>query len=1193
MFLDVARFELRYQLRQPVFWIVTLVFFLLTFGMVTIEELQLADGGNVLRNSPFAIARAHMMLSIFFMFVTTAFVANVVVRDDDSGFGPIIRATPIRKLDYLFGRFAGAFMVASLCLLVIPLAMYVGTLMPWVDAEVLGPNRLRDYAFAYCALALPNAWFTAALFFAVATSTRSMMWTYICVVGVLVLYTASQAFLDRPALEHATALLDPFALSAMKSLTKYWTVTDRNTLIPEFTGLLFWNRMLWVVVGFALLAVAYAVFHFETRSARPVDSKAPEAGGNGSAAVVPLHAAIAGGPVPERHNARIQFLARIRFELLQVFKGPAFIVVLLFGVLNAVAGLWFAADDLYGTEVFPVTRVMIQALVGAFAFVPIIIAVYYAGELVWRDRERRMHEIIDATPAPDWTFAVPKALAIALVLFAVLGVSVLAAMLVQLLKGYTHFEIGKYLLWYVLPYGLDWSLLAILAVFLQAVSPHKFIGWGLMVLFLIFTLVAGSIGWDHNLYLYGGSPTVPLSDMNGVGRFGVAAAWFRAYWSAFAIMLLVLAHALWRRGAETKLAPRLRRLPQRLMGPAGAIAAVSLVVLVVLGGYIFLNTNIWNEYRTQPGDDQYTAEYEKTLIGFRDVPQPTMTDVKLEMDLAPHFPRLKTRGSYVLSNTGTTPLEYVHVGWSRDLKMAQLSVAGTELEKSFGHLNYRIYRFVPALAPGERRQLKFESVLEQRGFKNRGNITRLVDNGSFVDNFAFAPTLGVQTLFLLKDRATRRKYGLPAEQHVAKLEDESARGRNYVGVDRVNSDITITTVADQTPIAPGNKVSDVTKNGRRTARFVSDRPIHFFFSVQSARYTERVENYKGIELAIYYDQQHPWNVERMMTALKTGMDYFQANFSPYQYRQARILEFPAYDMFAQAFAGTMPYSESIGFIANFRDPNKVEYVTFVTAHELGHQWWAHQVLAADTQGATLLSETLAQYSSMMVMEKLYGPDEIRKFLKFELDEYLKGRGKEPVEELPLMRVENQSYIHYNKGALVLYLLRDRLGEDAVNSVLRDLIHRFAFKAAPYPTSLELVNGLRAVADAKQQDLITDLFERITLYDLQASVAQAKQRPDGRFDVTLEVRAHKRYADGKGKETEAPLDESFDIGLFTAEPGRGNFDTRNVVLMQRMPLHSGQQTFTFTVDQLPTYAGVDPYNKWIDRNSDDNLVLVRH
>lgn len=1187
MFTDIARFELRYQMRQPVFWVVTLAFFLFTFATVAVDAFNIGAGGSVHKNAPYAIAQTQLIMGMFSMFVTTAFVANAIVRDDDSGFAPIIRATRILKRDYLFGRFTGAFTASAIAFLAVPLGGLVGSFMPWIDPETLGATRPGAYIFSYAFLALPGLWLTATLFFAVATITRSIMWTYTCVVGLLIIYVIADILLKRPEFEAIAAIAEPFGISAYALTTKYWTAAERNSLYPLIDGLLLWNRLVWVAFGAGMLGLAFALFRPEGKGKAP--GKSEGAIDRGPAARVlrtPLPQ-----PVLNAATARTQLLARTRFDLAQVFRSPAFAILLALGIVNALLALRYSAD-LYGATIYPVTRHVIETLRQSFNLVPIIVAIYYAGELVWRERERRMHEIVDATPAPNWVLIMPKAFALALALVVMLLISAVAGMIFQTINGFPEYEIGKYLGWYVLPKAVDWSLLAILAVAFQVVAPSKYAGWGLMVLYMALTMISGQVGFNHNLYLYGKSPDVPLSDMNGQGIAGAAAWWFRAYWSAFAVLLLLLAHALWRRGSETRLKPRLAGLPQQLLrGPAGSIGLTAGFAFAALGGFIFTNTNVWNAHRDSLEGDRFAAEREKMLLRYERLPQPALTDVKLGLVLDPARLRVETDGQLFFENKTQAPLSHMHLSWNRDTRILALKVEGAQLETAYERLNYQIFRFSRPLAPGERRSLSFRTIYGQEGFKNSGNITRVAGNGTFVDSSMFGPGIGMSRFGLLNDRSKRRKYGLTSELRPNALDDAEGRRQNYVGVDRVNSDITVTTAADQTPIAPGSRVSDVTHNGRRVARFVSDAPILYFFSVQSARYAVHKQDHKGIALEIYHHPAHPWNVARMTQALGAGLDYFQANFSPYQYRQTRIIEFPAYEQFAQAFAGTMPYSESIGFITDLRDPSKIDYITFVTAHELAHQWWAHQVIGANVQGATSLSETLAQYSAMMVMEKLRGPDEIRKFLKYELDQYLEKRGKEVADELPLMRTENQSYVHYNKGALAMYLLRDQMGEEAVNRALRRLIARYAFKAAPYPTSRDLIAALRAEAKPAQQALITDLFEKITLYDVRTLGASSKRRADGRYDVAVTVDARKLYANGQGQEREAPLAEPFDVGLFSSAPDSLGFGRGKLVHFEQRMLRSGRQVLRFVTDRRPSFAGADPYNKRVDRNSNDNVVEV--
>ena len=287
----------------------------------------------------------------------------------------------------------------------------------------------------------------------------------------------------------------------------------------------------------------------------------------------------------------------------------------------------------------------------------------------------------------------------------------------------------------------------------------------------------------------------------------------------------------------------------------------------------------------------------------------------------------------------------------------------------------------------------------------------------------------------------------------------------------------------------------------------------------------------------------------------------------------------------------MPYSESIGFNANTNDPDKIDFTTYVVAHEMAHQCWAHQVIGADMQGGTMTSETLAQYSALMVMKHLYGPDKIRRFLKYELDNYLRSRAGEAVEEVPLERVENQAYIHYRKGSVVMYLLQERLGEDAVNRALARFVAKLPLQGRALSA---LGRPARRVPQGsetpEQQQLITDLFEKITLYDLK--VADAKTRKDGDgWTTTLTVKADKFYANGKGVETKTKLAEPIEIGLFTARPGLGAFSSKDVIVMERRADSSGTQQIVVHSKAKPAFAGIDPYNFYIDRNSDDNVKEV--
>ncbi|HYD53590.1 MAG TPA: M1 family aminopeptidase [Gemmatimonadaceae bacterium] len=1189
MLIDVARFELRYLLRNPLLWITAALTFAAFFLAISLG-LEMGSEGGLLQNAAYATLRNCVMTSVAFLFVSTAFVANAVIRDDETGFGPIVHSTRVRKADYLLGRFLGAVAAAALCMALVSVGIWLGSLMPWADPAGVGPNRLIDHLYAYFLVALPNLFIQAAIFFALATITRSMMATYLGVVGfVSGFFVLQGAYQDRPRLQTLIALADPFGARALQDAVRYWTVAERNVALPEFSGALLYNRLLWVGIAVLSLVLAHAVYRVADVgiSTRARQRRRLTEG----AAVSATPIAVSALPAPRHGAAALRALLwmRTRFEVAQVVRHPAFAVLMAWGMY--VTGLVLLTQrDPDGKPTHPTTLSLIPEIADPISTILLVIVIYYAGELVWRERDRRIDALIDATPMPGWAFVVPKTLAMGVVLLGVVLASVAAAVLLQLSLGFAQLELGKYLLWYVLPTTWDMLLLAALAILVQALSPHKAVGWGVMVLFVIWQQFNTAV--NHNLLLFGGTPSVPLSDVNGAGSFWKGAWVFRAYWGAFAALLLVTAHLMWRRGTDVRLRPRLANARRRLAGAAGWVAGGALLAFGATGAYAYHNTNVLNTYRTSDAAEAQAVAYERRYGKYAGLPQPKVVDLTLDVALYPEERRVATKGRLVLRNFTARPIPDVHVRVvGEDLQLAAAAIAGAQPIVVDSVFRYRIFRLDRPMQPGEERVMTFETRLQQRGFRNEPTFTRLVENGSFLSEGHLMPFVGLFTIGTVQDSAARRRHGLPPLRRVASLDDLPATENTTVGRGWARSDITVSTSADQVPLAPGNKVSDVVRDGRRVARFVSSAPMHPRFSIQSARFAERHRRHGGVDLAVYHHPGHAWNVDRMLDALAASLDYYRANFGPYPFDHARIVEFPGYQDFAQAFAGTIPVSEDLIFVSDTDQPRVLDYVTYLTAHELAHQYWAHQVVGADMEGREVLSETLSQYSALMVLKRRRGEAHIRRYLQYELDRYLGGRANDPAAEPPLARVTGQDHVTYSKGALAMYLLQVRLGEAAINRALRTLLARHRFRGAPYPRSLDLVAALRAEArTAEDRALIGDLFERIALWDLQVGEPTAARRADGRWDVTVPVEARKLYVEG-GVEREAPLADRIEVGLFTAEPGDDGFGSSNVLLLERHRVRSGRQVLRFVTAQRPTHAGIDPYNYYLDRTSTDNVRPV--
>ncbi|QOW18773.1 ABC transporter permease subunit [Lysobacter ciconiae] len=1204
MILEFFRFELKQQLRAPLLWLMALMFGLFAFGAASSDAIQIGSAvGNVHRNAPTVIITFLGVFTVLGLLVIVSFISGALLRDFELGTADLFFSSPMRKRDFLIGRFAAALVACCVVYLMVALGLMFGPLMPWVDPERLGAFSLAPYLWGFGVLVLPNLLFTGALLALLAVTTRSLLAVYLGVIGFFVLYVMSgrlTADLDNVWL---ATLLDPFGITAFRRIVRYWSAAENNTQLPAVTGYLLANRALWVAIALGLVAATFALFKPQRtgtgkgwfagwsarRARRGATAPAAAVTPRPSSMIAPRVAPATGGSVAWR-----QFLRQWRFDSIGVFKSVPFLIMLALAVANF-SGSASVVQSMFGTKVYPVTSLMLQALQGSFTFMLLIIVMFYAGELVWKERGAKIDEVTDALPVPNWVPLAAKMAALVLVVLVFQAVGALAAMGMQLGKGFTALEPALYLKASLLD-SIPFVLIAGLALVLQVLSNNKFIGYGLLIAWLVVQGTLGYLDFDHNLYNYGSAPTAPYSDMNGYGHFLPARLWFQTYWGVCLLALLLVAAAFWVRGVSPSRRERFKLAGQRLTGGHGIALVASLGLFALLGGFIFWNTNVRNEYVAGDAVKDRQQRYEEQCRQYQGLPQPRISAVSTQVDLRPEDQRVRIRGNYTISNPHATAINDIHIQLYPYTQLHALDFGEAELVSNDEPVNYRIYRLAEPMQPGEQRELSFDVEFGQEGFGNETAATELVENGSFI-NSQMLPAFGYNEGFQIADRNERRKRGMPELPRMAKLEDEAARANTYIGddADWVAFKTTVCTAPDQIALAPGLLQKEYLHDGRRCFDYAMQRPMLNFHATLSARWQVKKGAYKTgtpdeIPIEVYYDAKHPYNVDRMIESVQKSLAYYEANFSPYQHQQVRILEFPGYSSFAQAFAGTIPYSESIGFIADLRDEEAIDYVFYVTAHEIAHQWWAHQVIGANVQGATMLSESLAQYSALMVMEHEYGRDKMRRFLKYELDRYLSSRGGELIEELPLYRVENQPYIHYRKGSLVFYRLREEMGEDALNRALSKFVLDKGYQHAPFTTSAELLEYIRAEAGPQNQQLITDLFENITFYDNRVESVAAHKRDDGKYEVTLKLHAAKRYADGKGEETAAPLDDWIEVGVFARGPSGKEADEK-VLYLQRHHITEDAPTLTVMVEEAPYEAGFDPYNKLIDRVSGDNRKRV--
>ena len=331
-------------------------------------------------------------------------------------------------------------------------------------------------------------------------------------------------------------------------MVDYWTPAELNAQVVPLEGVMLMNRIIWLSVAVGLFVLNFFLFSFRRRGIFAFFRRGKKGVGK-EAPFVPSQIEIPRATPQTGPGVQwTQFLSRVWFEVKGVVFNIAFWVLLALGMMNSLGAL-LLFNSLYGTPNYPVTRVMIDLIAGTFGIIPIIVVIYYSSELIWRERNVRFSDIVDATPAPGWAFVFSKFIAMMLVLVGLMSTAMVTAILVQLGKGYAELEIGQYVMRLMVDFVIPFSIIAALAIFLQVLMNNRWLGMLAVVAVFIATLVMSNIGWEHNLYIFGGAPGTPYSDMNGYGHFLGIALWFYLYWGAFSAILLVLAYLLWNRGA--------------------------------------------------------------------------------------------------------------------------------------------------------------------------------------------------------------------------------------------------------------------------------------------------------------------------------------------------------------------------------------------------------------------------------------------------------------------------------------------------------------------------------------------------------------------------------------------------------------------------------------------------------------------
>ena len=1183
---EVFRFELGYRVRQPSTWVYALVLIAVPFLL-----MHAINGSRLYLNAPVSVMQGCVILGSLGMLITAGIFGDAASRDVQTRMHSLFYTSPVREAHYLGGRFLGGVLVNAVLVMAIPLGLLLASLMPYMSAGKFGPVRIEAYVQAYALVLLPNVLIIGAFMFAMAVLTRQSLATYLGGLALFMLGTIAADLTNGAGGPVVQSLLSPFGNSAITEITRLWTPAEQNERLIGWPSLVFMNRALWIGIAAAAYVVLVARFRFAHAGGaaprrwwrRVVVDTAPEK--------------LAAVETIQQSGLRRSFDlgARVRQTIAVAIRSwrdiaatKVFLLILAGAMLFVLTVGWDVGAEVFGTSIWPVTHLVAGTVLGSFLppVIALLIAIF-AGELVWREREVGMGDIAAVAPISNGVVLTGRFVALLGMLVLLQAAFMGAGIILQALQGYTRFEIGVYL---KLLFGIklvDYVLLAALAMAVHVIVNNKYLGHLIVVLYFASTMAAGLLGITNAMLVYGSDPGWVWSDMNGLAPFVRGLVWFKLYWAAWALLFAILASLFWVRGRETGVRRRLSLARQRLQGGMLRAVALAVTLIMTLGGFVFYNTHIVNPYRTPDEIAAQKALYERKYKRYETAPSPSLYAARLNVEMYPTQYAAQIKGTLRYVNRTDRAIDTLHVLSSQ--KVARTAVSfdrAAKLAVDDSALRYSMYVLERSIAPGDSIAMTIQLDQRPRGFQNAGAPTDVTPNAVYIEG-DWLPSFGYSMGRELADEQKRHDLGLPPRVLPPSGGDVETR----VGtkpIQLVDVETIIGTDANQTAVTPGRLIREWTANGRRYFQYKTDEPLKYGGAILSGAYAVRRDTAQGVNLAVYYYPAHSVNVDRMIRSMRASLAYYTAQFGPYQFKELRIVEFPRYAEFARAHPYTITFSEGGAFLTRV-DSGDVDRTFFVVAHETAHQWWGGQVIPASAPGGAFVSETMAQYSAMMVLETAYGEKMAREFYDFNMSRYLESRSMYTNREAPLLDVFGQAYVYYSKGAVAMYTLRERLGADAVNGALRRFREKYAGTTAPPATSRALYTELEAVTPDSLKTLLSDLFEHITIWDLKTDSVKAEPVGGGAYRVQVFVDASKARADSVGNKTPIAMDDLVEVGVFGEPADHGV--KGDILYLKQHRIRSGKQVVEITVPGKPLRAGVDPYRKTIERERGDNVVAV--
>ncbi|RSC93186.1 ABC transporter permease/M1 family aminopeptidase [Tenacibaculum singaporense] len=1183
MFKKLLQFETYYQLKQRAFPIFSILF--LGLGYFTGSQGYAPTGVNF--NSVYQVYFHAGIFTLGSVFITMFFTVTAILRDKQHNMEGLIYSSSITKSNYFWSRFLGTFIFSVLAFSPFIIGYVFGNHFSGLDTDRLGAFNLLNYLQPWLYLVLPNIFICTALIFSVSVLTKNSIATYASAVCIYMLYFVSSIFLNSPLLAQSVpaspemmsvaAIADSFGIAAFFEQTQYWTAHQKNTQLLSFSGLFLWNRILWIALSVGILFITYKSFSFRKitkkvkkektlkNETRPLISYKPIKGIYGFTAQIK------------------SLLSLIRLELKSVFKSLPFLVIITIWLIIVFSELYANVVEgrEYGVSIYPLTNQLIELITSPLTFFGLVLLIFYGSEIVWREHSVNFNLIIGATPTKNWVFFTAKFISLSLLPMLLIALGIFMCIVFQISLGFESINIGMYASMFYY-YGLQLIIYAMLAVFINSIAKSKYVGMGAFGLLVIVSMKANLLGLEHPLTSLGFMPRVTFGDMAVYSKNAKLFNDLALYWLSIGILLVLLAFKIWNRGMIKGVSYKLKQLKQGYNRTEKILLSTFSLLIIGAVSLVFYNTNIVSDYQTNNDNLNFSESYERMYKQYEVLEKLYPISQKTEVAIFPKKRKYIVKANYVLINKSNQALSKLLI--TERIPVNHINLENTRLStKDTTHGAY-VFEFKEKLQPNDSVVYTFVIEKELKGYEEDKSI---VNNGTYITSRSFEPIIGYASGLEIRDRIERKKRGLPkreeedsSDSHIA-LED--------IKNEKIQFETVVSTSNDQTAISSGELLRTWSENNRNYYHYKSKGKIFPVAAYFSAQYQTQKTTYNGIAIEQYYNPSHSFNINTIENSAKEALAYCQGNFGSYNFNYIRIAEVPSHWGFGGfAHPGVISMTEDRLYLSDIRDENTFNLVAKRTIHEVAHQWWGHTLTAKPVAGGSLLVEGLAKYTEAVVMEKMYGKRALYELTEDARRRYFLGRAFGGNPEPPIYKVQEEGYISYGKAYTILMALRDLLGEEQVNKVLKSITEKHRLDSTPKAHTIELLEEIYKATPKEYHQLVNDWFKKVITYDIAVEKSSYKKLPNGTYEVIATIKAKRFETMENGEAKKISINEPIKIGIFTTHPSQVK-DNSTVLLYKSKQINKELTEVSFIVNEKPNYIAIDPYGTRNDENLVDNVI----